>query len=98
MAGDLYDAETAKAVAGSVMGAGFLIHLRHPGSLARASFLFTLGMMAGLILGPPLDGWLNFGVAVTSPFCALVSLPVASGLLRAMERFDFSAWIARKGA
>lgn len=98
MAGDLYDAETAKAVAGSVMGAGFLIHLRHPGSLAKAAFLFMLGMMAGILLGPALDGFTGWGIAVCNPLCSLLSLPVASGLLRAMERFDFSAWLARKGA
>ena len=89
-------AAQVKTVIGGGLGAAFLVYLRHPGTLLKAGILFELGMGSGSIFGPIVHDLIAFNLAASGAMAALCSLPVASGILRALEKLDFAAMLPGK--
>lgn len=84
-------AENAKVIAAGGLGTLTLIYLRHPGSLLRAAFLFAIGLGTAVMLAgvtSELTGWPTIPCAYA---VGLLGKTAADGILRAIEKFDFSS-------
>jgi hypothetical protein len=89
--------ETAETIAGGALGVALLIFVRHPGSLVKVAVMVPLGIGAGVVFGPIIADLVNLKLTAASSLAALTSVPVANGIVRAVERIDFGAWLPGKG-
>ena len=95
-------AQTAKLMIAGGFGALVYSHLRHPGTVLRAAGALLTGIgIATLFTGPAMalvPAWLAFGPVQVAAVLGLAGNALAAGTLRAIERFDFSSFISKKGA
>jgi hypothetical protein len=84
--------ETAQTVTGGALGVALLIFVRHPGSIVKVIVMVPLGIGAGVVFGPIIAEMISLKLTAASALAALTSVPVANGIVRAVERIDFAAW------
>ena len=93
--------DQAQVMVGGAVGAGLRLYLRPAGSLLRACFTGALCIGSASVFGPTAAKWLawaSINQAGSGAVVALVTLTVAEGVLRAVEKFDFMAFFRRGGA
>lgn len=84
-------AENAKVIAAGGMGTLTLIYLRHPGSLLRAAFLFAIGLGTAVLLARAASDITGIPTIPAAYGVGLLGKTAAEGLLKAIEKLDFSA-------
>lgn len=89
-------AETAKTIGGAGVGAAALIYLQHPGTLIRAVLLYLISVGLSVVFTPLAVGWTGFGQVEVSASVALMGMGIARGILRAVDRIDFTNWLPGK--
>lgn len=86
-------AQAAKVAAAGGFGAGVLVYLRHPGSMLRAGMLWAIGVGIASIFSAVLARWSGFGEVQCAAVLGLVGKAIATGILTAIEKLDFSRFI-----
>lgn len=89
-------AEVAQAVAGAGVGAAALLYWSHPGTLIRAAFLYMISVALSVVFTPIAVHYTGIGIVEVSATVALVGMAIARGLLKAVERIDFSRFLPGK--
>lgn len=89
-------AEHAQVIAGGAVGAGLRLYLRPAGSIARSVVTFALCVGSASAFGQNVQSLTGLNAGGAGGVVALVSLGVAEGILRAVERFDFAGLLKRK--
>jgi hypothetical protein len=87
-------------IAGGAAGAAASVYLRHPGTIVKAVVQGGISIALAGAFGPTahavLAGW-GFNDYATGATVGLTGLTIAGGLLKALERIDFAAWLPGKG-
>lgn len=91
-----FAAEQAQVIVGGAVGAGLRLYLRPAGSIMRAVITGVLCIASASVFGPTAQAWLPLNQAGCGAAVAFVTLTVAEGVLKAIERFDFGALLKRK--
>lgn len=92
----LIGAEQAQLVAGGALGAFARLYLRHPGNVIKAIGLVVISTASASAFGADAVKYSPFDLAGTGFLVGLLSLSVASGVLVAVERLDFGAFVPGK--
>ena len=97
MAGpEIVSAEQAQLIAGGALGAFARLYLRHPGNVIKAIGLVFISTASASAFGADAMKYSPFDLAGTGFLVGLVSLSVSAGILAAIDKVDFSAWIKGK--
>lgn len=92
-------AQAAKVIAAGGFGALVFMHLRHPGTLLRATGSAITGIGVATLFTEPamilLPDWLPLREVQVAALLGLLGVPLAMMLLKAADRFDLSAMIGR---
>lgn len=88
--------EQAQLVAGGALGAFARLYLRHPGNVIKAIGLVTISTASASAFGADAVKYSPFDLAGTGFLVGLVSLSVSSGVLAAVDKLDFGAFLPGK--
>lgn len=98
MAGpEIISAEQAQLVAGGALGAFARLYLRHPGNVIKAIGLVVISTASASTFGADAVKYSPFDLAGTGFLVGLVSLSVSAGVLAAIDKLDFGAFLPGKG-
>lgn len=92
----LIGAEQAQLVAGGALGAFARLYLRHPGNVIKAIGLVVISTASASAFGADAMKYSPVGLAGTGFIVGLLTLSVASGILLAVDRLDFGAFLPGK--
>ena len=86
-------AQAVKVAVSGGFGAGVAVFLRHPGSFLRGAGMLAIGVGAAAIFAEDAAALIGMGKIQAGALVGLLGKGVAEGLLRAVERLDFGAWL-----
>jgi hypothetical protein len=89
-------AQVAKVAAAGGFGAVVYAYLRHPGSMLRATVLISIGVGIATIFAEPFANMSGLSDVQSGAILGLVGKGIADGVLRSIEKADFSHWLPEK--
>lgn len=92
-------AQTAQVIASGGFGALVFMHLRHPGTLLRATGSAVTGIGTATLFTEPamllLPDWLPLREVQVAALLGLLGVPLAMTVLKAAERLDLGGLLGR---
>ena len=87
--------EEAQLIAAGGLGGLSRIYIRRPKTVIEAGVALVISMAGPVFIAPGLAPYSPFPPALNGYLIGLLLLGVAAGLIRAVERFDFSSIIGK---
>lgn len=94
---DFFSSEGVQVIVAGAGGAATQAYLRHPGSLVRLAVLVAIGALTAWLFAAWVGRFLSVELAPAGYLVGLFGKVAAEGLLRAVEKVDFTVVLPGKG-